>query len=213
MEQTDLFGPGLPDGFRLWAHLIAPAEEQELVEQLKALPFQPFQFQGFEGKRRVVSFGWRYDFNGGGLQKSEDIPAFLQPLRARAARLARRAPESLQHVLLTEYAAGAGPRCVRRHHRRLAALRLHVQAAAAGRTPLAAGGHHAAAALGLRADRERALRLGAQHSSRPGTEILADLPQPQAAPGRRRARLTRMARLQMLPKTSPADARLSVRSA
>jgi alkylated DNA repair dioxygenase AlkB len=107
MEQTDLFGPGLPDGFRLWAHLIAPAEEQELVEQLKALPFQPFQFHGFEGKRRVVSFGWRYDFNGGGLQKSEDIPAFLQPLRARAARLARRAPESLQHVLVTEYAAGA----------------------------------------------------------------------------------------------------------
>ena len=77
------------------------------MEQLKALPLQPFQFHGFEGKRRVVSFGWRYDFNGGGLQKTEDIPAFLQPLRVRAARLARRAPESLQHVLVTEYAAGA----------------------------------------------------------------------------------------------------------
>ena len=88
IEQTDLFGSGLPDGFRLWAHLIAPAEEQELVEQLKALPIQPFQFHGFEGKRRVVSFARRYDFNGGvgGLQKTEDIPAFLQPLRVRAAR-------------------------------------------------------------------------------------------------------------------------------
>ena len=51
-------------------------------------------------------------------------------------------------------------------------------------------------------------RLGAQHSSRPGAEILADLPQHQAASRRRRARLTHMARIQMLPKTSPADARL-----
>jgi alkylated DNA repair dioxygenase AlkB len=107
MEQTDLFGLGLPDGFRLRPDLISPAEERALVEELKVLPFQPFQFHGFEGRRRVISFGWRYDFNGGRLQKTDDIPAFLQPLRDRAARFAGRAPESLQHVLLTEYAAGA----------------------------------------------------------------------------------------------------------
>jgi hypothetical protein len=28
--------------------------------------FWEFEFQGFIGKRRIVSYGWRYDFNGGG---------------------------------------------------------------------------------------------------------------------------------------------------
>jgi hypothetical protein len=39
--------------------------------------YEPFEFQGFYGKRLIVSFGWRYDFNGGGLQKTEDVPDFL----------------------------------------------------------------------------------------------------------------------------------------
>jgi alkylated DNA repair dioxygenase AlkB len=109
MEQTDLFKTRgqLPDGFRFQPHLISPAEEQELVERLKTLPLNPFQFHGFEGKRRVVSFGWRYDFNRGGLQRTDDMPAFLLPLRDRAARFAGIAPGSVQHVLVTEYGPGA----------------------------------------------------------------------------------------------------------
>lgn len=37
------------------------------------LPFRELEFHGFTGKRRIVSFGWRYDFNGGGLTKTEDM--------------------------------------------------------------------------------------------------------------------------------------------
>jgi pyruvate/2-oxoglutarate dehydrogenase complex dihydrolipoamide dehydrogenase (E3) component len=53
-------------GFRYEPELISAAEEQRLVHELKQLPFKPFEFQGFVGKRQVVSFAWRYDFNGGG---------------------------------------------------------------------------------------------------------------------------------------------------
>jgi alkylated DNA repair dioxygenase AlkB len=42
------------------------------------------------------------------LRKTDDMPDFLLALREKAARFAELAPESLQHVLVTEYADGAG---------------------------------------------------------------------------------------------------------
>jgi hypothetical protein len=59
-----------PEGFRYQSDLIDGAQERALIAELEKLNFSAFQFHGFEGKRRVVSFGWGYDFNGGGLQES-----------------------------------------------------------------------------------------------------------------------------------------------
>jgi len=56
----------------------------------------------------VVSFGWHYDFSGQRLRKADDIPKFLLPLRALVAPLAELEPSEFQHVLVTEYAPGAG---------------------------------------------------------------------------------------------------------
>jgi alkylated DNA repair dioxygenase AlkB len=98
----------LPDGFRYEPDFLSLAEEHELAERLAKLRLRAFEFQGYLGKRRVASFGWQYVFDGTGLKKADDMPAFLLPLRARAAALAGLAPEDLQHVLVTEYAAGAG---------------------------------------------------------------------------------------------------------
>ena len=82
-------------------------EEEQLLGQLQDLPFKEFEFHGFLGKRRVVSFGFRCDFNGGGLMEAEPMPPFLLPVRDRAAAFAGLAPECLQHVLITEYRPGA----------------------------------------------------------------------------------------------------------
>ena len=98
---------GLPEGFRYQRELIGPEDEKSLVRQIEGLPFANFQFHGFEGKRRVVSFGWRYDFNGGGLQRTDPMPGFLIPLRDAAARFATLEPAALQHAMVTEYGAGA----------------------------------------------------------------------------------------------------------
>jgi DNA oxidative demethylase len=109
-HQGDLFGaPGdLPDGMRYAPDLISPDEEQALVAAMPGLPFRPFEFHGFLGKRRTVSFGWSYDFNGGGLQQSSGIPDFLLPVRARAAAFAGLDPAALEHALVIEYSPGAG---------------------------------------------------------------------------------------------------------
>src|SRR3954464_7536882 len=100
--------PALPAGLRYRMDLISATEERKLVGQLGALPFQAFEFQGYLGKRRVISFGWRYDFNRMQIQRTEDIPSFLLGLRERAAAFAELASADLQQVLLTEYAPGAG---------------------------------------------------------------------------------------------------------
>ena len=98
---------GLPEGFRYRSELISPASESELLASFAELPFRDFEFHGFVGKRRIVSFGWRYDFNGGGLQKTAEMPPFLLSVRERAAAFAGIEPADLQHALLTEYRPGA----------------------------------------------------------------------------------------------------------
>jgi alkylated DNA repair dioxygenase AlkB len=108
-SQPDLFGQEarLPAGFEYRPEFITQRDERDLVERLQDLSFAEFEFHGFLGKRRVVLFGWRYDFNEGGLKRAEDIPTFLLPVRARAAAFAGVQICDLQQVLLTEYRPGA----------------------------------------------------------------------------------------------------------
>jgi alkylated DNA repair dioxygenase AlkB len=116
-SQLDIFGGAggarktaadLPDGFRYESELIGPRDESVLLARVRELPLRDFEFHGYTGKRRVVSFGWHYDFSARHLQKADDIPEFLLALRPAAAVFAEIEPEQLQHVLVTEYGPGAG---------------------------------------------------------------------------------------------------------
>ena len=103
-EAANSFG-----GFRYQPALIEPSVEVALIKRVQELPFQEFDFHGYKGKRRVVSFGWKYEFSGGGkLREAEEIPQFLLDLRSRAAAFAKLAPAAFEHVLVTEYRPGAG---------------------------------------------------------------------------------------------------------
>jgi alkylated DNA repair dioxygenase AlkB len=86
---------------------LSPDTERQLMREFCALPFRPFEFQGFLGRRRVVFFGRRYDFNDRSLGPAEPIPSFLEPLRDAAAGLAGVASGRFAHALVTEYAPGA----------------------------------------------------------------------------------------------------------
>jgi alkylated DNA repair protein (DNA oxidative demethylase) len=108
--QADLFGtlPALPDGLVYCAEFLTGAEERATIGKLSALPFRPFEFQGFLGKRETVSYGWSYRFDGSGLTPAEPIPAWLLPLRERAAAFAGLEAMALEHALLIRYGEGAG---------------------------------------------------------------------------------------------------------
>lgn len=108
-DQLSMFASeaALPNGFVYRENVIAPSEEVALLDAIRVLPFREFEFHGYLGKRRVVSFGWHYDFTGRGLVKTDDIPPFLVSVRDTAARFAKLDAGMLQHVLVTEYGAGA----------------------------------------------------------------------------------------------------------
>jgi len=100
--------PGTPPGLVYEPGFVAAEEGRALVGWIAALPFKPFEFHGFTGNRRTVSFGLHYAFDGSGLREAEPIPDWLLPVRARAAALAGRDPEAFVHALVIEYAPGAG---------------------------------------------------------------------------------------------------------
>ncbi|HEV2530234.1 alpha-ketoglutarate-dependent dioxygenase AlkB [Phenylobacterium sp.] len=108
-NQPSLFEapPALPPGMVYRPEFVTTAEERDLAAWLETLPFKPFLFQGFEGRRQVVSFGWHYDFSRSHLLKADDVPSQLEPLRVRAAGLAGHKPEDLQQVLINKYEPGA----------------------------------------------------------------------------------------------------------
>ena len=108
-DQPDLFGHATehPDGFAYHPDVVPPADEAELIARLPELDFRDFEFRGYRGKRRVASFGWRYDFNIGRLERADEMPGYLRAVADRAARLAGVAPADFAHVLVTEYAPGA----------------------------------------------------------------------------------------------------------
>lgn len=98
---------GLPEGLRYETDLIDAREESRLVAEFRDIDFNPFQFHGFTGKRRVVYYGWRYDFDGGGLKRTDPIPPFLLSTRQMAAVFAGLDASALEQALITEYAPGA----------------------------------------------------------------------------------------------------------
>jgi len=111
-EQPNLFAlppapAQTPEGFAYRPELLTVVEEAALAGWLATLTFEAFLFRGFEARRRVVSFGWQYDFTASRLLKADDMPPQLLAVRAKAAALAGLAPEALQQVLLNEYLPGA----------------------------------------------------------------------------------------------------------
>jgi hypothetical protein len=104
----------MPAGFRYAPNLIDAEEEARLVAAFADLPFKEFEFHGFLGKRRVVPFGFRTDYNGGGLQQAAPIPPFLLPLRERAAAGAVFGDQRVHEIVGCEPGKGAscaGGRC------------------------------------------------------------------------------------------------------
>jgi alkylated DNA repair dioxygenase AlkB len=107
-EQLALFSDaGSPEGLQYAAEFISPDVERELIERVQALPLQPFQFGAYEGKRRVASFGFRYDYALRRLEEAEPIPSWLGSLIAAVEAFGGPSTK-IGQVLCTEYDAGVG---------------------------------------------------------------------------------------------------------
>jgi alkylated DNA repair dioxygenase AlkB len=96
-----------PDGLIYRQDFVSAKEEDELIARFANLPLAPFQFGAFEGKRRVASFGWKYDYSAQRLTRTVEIPAWIKPLIARVEEAAA-LRDAVQQILFTEYVPGAG---------------------------------------------------------------------------------------------------------
>jgi len=108
-EQLSLFADPscAPDGLHYAAEFISPATERELIERVAALPLRPFQFGQYQGKRRVASFGFRYDYTLRRLREADPIPPWLAPLIERVEGFGGPCTKIAQ-ILCTEYQTGVG---------------------------------------------------------------------------------------------------------
>ena len=108
-EQLNLFAgtSPAPEGLRYAADFVSPAVERELITRIATLPLQPFQFGQYEGKRRVASFGFRYDYTLRRLQEADPVPQWLTALIARVEEFGG-AETRVRQVLCTEYDTGVG---------------------------------------------------------------------------------------------------------
>ena len=108
-RQFELFEPAatsLPEGLQVRDDFITADEETALIGAIAALPLREARYKGYTARRRIVSYGSRYDFDDNRLQPAAPCAEFLLPLRERAAAWAGVAPEALHNVLVAEYRPG-----------------------------------------------------------------------------------------------------------
>jgi alkylated DNA repair dioxygenase AlkB len=98
---------GGPAGLRYQPEFVSETTERELISRISELPLQPFQFGAFEGKRRVASFGFRYDYTLKKIQQADPIPAWLTSI-VRSVEGFADLPGSVRQILCTEYDVGVG---------------------------------------------------------------------------------------------------------
>jgi alkylated DNA repair dioxygenase AlkB len=107
--QDDLFGaaaPALPPGMRYEAEFLTREEERHWIAFAHALPLKEMNYKGYTAKRRVVSFGGKYDYVRNRLEEGPPIPPELDPLRSRVAQWLGVEPAAFTQVLVAEYREG-----------------------------------------------------------------------------------------------------------
>jgi alkylated DNA repair dioxygenase AlkB len=97
-----LFDPDLPEGFDYDPAFISRGEEDDLAAAIAHVTFDLFEMRGVVARRRVKFYGASYRD-----QTSPPLPAFLLPLREKAAAWADVAPDAFAMALINEYTPGA----------------------------------------------------------------------------------------------------------
>jgi DNA oxidative demethylase len=98
-----------PEGLVHAPELLSGEEERSVLAALGELPLQEVRMRGQVARRTVRHFGLDYGYESYSLAPTDPLPAFLAPLRDRAATLAGIAdPDELAQTLVSRYPPGAG---------------------------------------------------------------------------------------------------------
>jgi alkylated DNA repair dioxygenase AlkB len=99
--------PIFPEGFDYYSDFITDQEERSLYQEIQKIELHTFNFQGYEAKRKVASFGYDYSFDKKSLSKGKDIPSVFHPLINKVALKLDIDQEHIAELLVTEYPVGS----------------------------------------------------------------------------------------------------------
>jgi len=109
MAQEDAFpalGGTLIQGYVYEPDFLSDTEEASLIDQVRKLPLKEAEYKQFQAKRRIHSYGGRYDFSANRLLEAEPLAPFLYPLRERVARWTAHSAADFAQALVAEYTPG-----------------------------------------------------------------------------------------------------------
>jgi alkylated DNA repair dioxygenase AlkB len=97
-----------PQGLVYREELISEDEERELLKVLEELDFEEIRLHGVVARRTAKHYGVDYDYAARTpVEAADPVPAWLEPVRAKAAALAGVEPEKLAEALVQRYPPGA----------------------------------------------------------------------------------------------------------
>jgi alkylated DNA repair dioxygenase AlkB len=109
MSQASLFDTeetAFPPGMRFEPEWLPADEEAALLGAIRALDLREAQYKQYTARRRVASFGGKFDYDNNRLLPAPPIPPAFEPLRERVARWLGVAPDVFSQMLVAEYAPG-----------------------------------------------------------------------------------------------------------
>ncbi len=93
----------LPEGFLYFPDFLTEEEEKLLCEKVLKVDLHIFNFQGFEAKRKIASFGYDYSFEKKALSKGTDIPPTFDFLIEKVAIHLSINKEAFAELLVIQY--------------------------------------------------------------------------------------------------------------
>lgn len=96
----------LPNGLIYRPDFLTPDEEEILLAYIQNLPLFHAPFREYTAKRRILNFGWSFDFENKKLIPGPPLPRFLQGTQRKIAKWLQIPPENVAEALITEYSPG-----------------------------------------------------------------------------------------------------------
>jgi alkylated DNA repair dioxygenase AlkB len=109
MSQASLFDTeetAFPPGMRFEPDWLGVDEEAALIDAVRTLALREAQYKQYTARRRVASFGGKFDYDNNRLLPAPPIPPAFEPLRERVSRWLGVAPALFSQMLVAEYAPG-----------------------------------------------------------------------------------------------------------
>ena len=106
--QSKLFDlpAALPNGLIYRPEFLSPAEEEILITYIENLPLEHPLYEDHEAKRRIMSFGWGFNFRSGRLIPGPPLPPFLRGLGRKIGKWLTIPEMRVAEALVTEYTPG-----------------------------------------------------------------------------------------------------------